>query len=327
MMSIPQACSDDRVARARQGALSAGEWQEFATHLATCADCRITWRLMLDFEQSAAPAPGDERTLGRAAKLALARSRGRRVHAFRVGVAAAVILFVAGVASGAMLLRVRHLAVSTDLTDSARSAGSKAHAKAAVAMEKSAALPTTEPAAIPPAPSDVAQLPVAGAHRSAHPSRKVIERTAGHLASVAPNASPSAVALDPPPSVEDASTLFARAAREREQGRTSIAIATFRSLQRRFPQTPQAVLSLVSLADLSLGTGDAVTALAAFEEYLAVAPSGALFPEALLGKARALSALGRAREADAVWREIARRCPDSPYVGRRIGTRTGGDTP
>ena len=322
MMSIPQACADDRVARARQGALSAGEWQEFATHLATCADCRITWRLMLDFEQSAAPTPGDECILGRAAKLALAGSRGRRVHSFRVGVAAAVTLFVAGVASGALLLRVRHLAVSTVLTDSARSAGTKARARAAVVTEKSAALPTTEPAAIPPAPSGVARLPVAGAPRSAHPSRKAIERAAGHLVS----ASPPPVAIEPP-LVEDASTLFARAVREREQGRTSIAIATFRSLQRRFPQTPQAVLSLVSLADLSLGTGDAATALAAFEEYLAAAPSGALLPEALLGKARALSALGRAREADAVWREIARRYPDSPYAGRRIGTRAGGDTP
>jgi TolA-binding protein len=98
-------------------------------------------------------------------------------------------------------------------------------------------------------------------------------------------------------------------------------------LQRRFSQTPQAVLSLVSLADLLLGTGEPAPALVAFEEYLAAAPSGTLAPEALLGKARALSALGRAAEADGVWREIARRYPDSPYVGRRSGTRTGGNTP
>jgi TolA-binding protein len=330
MRSIPQACSDDRAARARQGALSAAEWQEFASHLATCADCRITWRLMVDFEQSAAPAPGDERLLGCAAKLALAGSRSRRVHVFRVGVAAAVILLVAGVASGAILLRARHVAVSADLTDSARTAGMKARRAAAssaaqpVAPEKSAAFLATEPA--PPAPSGVAQPPMAVVSRSAHPSRKPIERATGHLASVAPDASPRAVALDPSP-VENASILFARAVSEREQGRTSSAIATFRSLQRRFSKTPQAVLSLVSLADLLLGTGDAATALVAFEEYLAAAPSGALVPEALLGKARALSALGRAAEAEAVWREIARRYPDSPYVGRRIGTRSGGDTP
>jgi TolA-binding protein len=144
------------------------------------------------------------------------------------------------------------------------------------------------------------------------------------LASVAPKDSPLAVAALP---VEDAATLFARALSEREQGRTSNAIATFRALQRRFPQTPQAVLSLVSLADLSLGTGDAAGALVAFEEYLASGSSGALVPEALLGKARALSSLGRVAEADVVWREIARRYPDSPYLGRRIGTRTGSDQP
>jgi TolA-binding protein len=98
-------------------------------------------------------------------------------------------------------------------------------------------------------------------------------------------------------------------------------------LQGRFSQTPQALLSWVSLADLLLGTGDAGSALVAFDTYLAAAPSGALVPEALLGKARALRALGRASEADAVWREISRRYPESPYVGRRIGTRTGSDAP
>jgi hypothetical protein len=177
MRSIPQVCPDDRVARARQGVLSAAEWHGFATHLATCADCRITWRLMVDFERSAAPAPGDERILGRAAKLALAGARGRRVHAFRIGVAAAVTLLVAGVASGAILLRTHQLGVSTDRTVPARSAGSKARAMATpsadqpVALEESAALPTTEPGPALPAPSGFAQPPPSPLASPSRPSK------------------------------------------------------------------------------------------------------------------------------------------------------------
>ena len=304
MRAIPPSCSDDRAARARQGVLATAEWQEFAAHLATCADCRITWRLMVDFEQSAAPEPGDERILERAAKLALAGDLGRRVHGFRVGVAAAVTLVVAGAASGAMLLRNRHLATSPELTKPARSAGTRA--------SRAAASPAAQPVE---------------ADEHAHTSPKAIERANRHVAIVARNASPPAIAREPALPVEDAASLFARALSEREQGRTSVAAATFRSLQNRFSQTPQAVLSWVSLADLLLGTGDAGAALIAFDKYLAAAPSGTLVPEALLGKARALSALGRASEADAVWREISRRYPESPYVGRRIGTRPGSDTP
>ena len=328
MRSIPPSCSDGRVARARQGLLSPAEWQEFVAHLATCADCRITWRLMVDFEQSAAPAPGDERILGRAAKLALAGSLGRRAHGFRVGVAAAVTLVVAGAASGAMLLRDRHLATSPELAKPARSAGTRASRAAGslaaqpVESDEHAAFLTSEPTPALPAPVVVAQAP-----RSAHAPPKAMERATRHLAIVARQASPPAIAREPALPVEDAASLFARALSEREQGRTSVAAATFRSLQNRFSQTPQAVLSWVSLADLLLGTGDAGAALVAFDKYLAAAPSGTLVPEALLGKARALSALGRASEADAVWREISRRYPESPYVGRRVGTRPGSDTP
>jgi len=318
MTAISQACSDNRAARARRGALSATEWQEYATHLAACADCRVTWSVTIDFEQSAAPAPGDERMLERAAKLALAGSRGRHVHAVRVAAAAAIILLVAGVASGAIVLRVRHASVPvahSDPPNPARMRARKTPASSAiqsVAAAESGALPAAVPAPAPLTPA-AAEAPAPG---GAGP--KAVKRAAGHLTAVADH-------IAAPQTREDAATLFARAVTDREQGRTFAALATFRSLQGRFPGSPQAVLSLVSLADLALDTGDAGLALAACEQYLAAAPSGTLVPEALVGRARALTSLGRATEADAVWREIARRFPKSPYV--RGSITIGRDTP
>lgn len=318
MTATSQACSDNRATRARQGALSTTEWQEYTTHLAACADCRVTWRVMIDFEQSAAPAPGDERLLERAAKLALAGSRGRRVHAVRVGAAATITLLAAGVASGAILSRVRRADISVAHSDPAHPARVRARRPAAssaiqsVAATEFGALPVPVPAPAPPA------LAAAEAPQPAGAGAKAMRRAAGPPAAVADH-------TDAPQPSEDAPTLFARAVIEREQGRTFAALATFRSLQSRFPRSPQGVLSLVSLADLALDTGDAATALVAFEQYLAAAPSGTLVPEALVGRARALTSLGRATEADAVWREIARRFPSSRYV--RGSTTTGSAPP
>ena len=315
MTATSQACSESRAARARQGALSAAEWQEYTTHLAACADCRVAWRVMLDFEQSAAPAPGDERLLERAAKLALAGTRGRRVPALRVAAAAAVVLLIAGAASGAILLRVGRPDVSVEHSDPPRPARARARRSTASSAIQSVVTPDAEvsPAAVtapvPPAPA-AAEIP-----RPAAAGSKTIKRGAGHLAAAGHTAAAQ--------TAEDAPALFARALAEREQGQTFAALATFRSLQSRFPQSPQAVLSLVSLADLALDIGDAALALAACEQYLAAAPSGTLVPEALVGRARALSSLGRAAEADAVWREIARRFPSSPYVRGSAATRCG----
>ena len=128
--------------------------------------------------------------------------------------------------------------------------------------------------------------------------------------------------------MEDAAAaVFVRAVQERAQGRTRAAIATFRGLQQQFPQTPEALVSQVSLGDLLLDGGDAAAALVAFDAYLVALPSGPLATEALLGKARALSALGRGTEADTIRREIARRFPDSPYLRQGMGKQEKGGAP
>jgi TolA-binding protein len=128
--------------------------------------------------------------------------------------------------------------------------------------------------------------------------------------------------------LEDAAAaVFVRALRERAQGQTRAAIATFRALQQQFPRTPQALVSQVSLGDLLLDGGDAAAALTAFDAYLVALPSGPLATEALLGKARALSALGRATEADTIRRELGGRFPDSAYTRQRTREQQRGGAP
>jgi hypothetical protein len=294
-------------------------------------------QLLIDFEESAAPALGDERVLGRAIASALGEPR-RRFHGHLVGRAAAAVLLVAGVASGAILLGNRDRVQSAPSAEPAPSHRPKALTEVSVSVASPAALPTPPDlptvAAVPTptGPTGVPARPT-GISRSTSSPRRGNVRSTVYPDAVDIAVSPQTTALDSeesaaqaapvietPPSIEDAATLFARAVSQRDLGQTSSAMTTFRSLQRRFPRSRQAVLSWVSLADLSLGAGDVSGALASFDAYLVAAPSGILVPEALLGKARALEVLGKARQADAVWQELARRYPDTPYGERRMGT-------
>jgi len=291
----------------RRGALAASDREALATHLERCAECRITWQLMADFEHSGAPAPGDELVFGRAAKAVLAKRRGRRPRAFRLALAAAVVLLMAGAASGAVLLRGRLLTTSGERDELRRRSGSK---------------PRPAPGqAVPRVPSAAPEAPAAPLHAPPHPG------ALGRAKSVASRDESGVESRVEPGPLEDAAAVFVRAVKERAQGRTRAAIATFRGLQQQFPQTPEALVSQVSLGDLLLDGGDAAAALVAFDAYLGVLPSGPLATEALLGKARALSALGRGTEADTIRREIARRFPDSPYVRQGVGIQQKGGAP
>jgi TolA-binding protein len=292
----------------RRGALSSSDREALATHLQRCAECRITWQLMSDFEHSGAPAPGDELVFGRAARAVLAKRPGRRPRAFRLALAAAVVLLMAGAASGAVLLGGRLLTPSGERDELHRRSGSK--------------LRRAPGQTVPSIPSRAPEAPAAPAERVSGPDAP--PRPLGRGKSVASLGNESRVEPGP---LEDAAAVFVRAVKERAQGRRRASIATFRSLQQQFPQTPEAVVSQVSLGDLLLDGGDAAAALVAFDAYLGVLPSGPLATEALLGKARALSALGRGTEADTIRREIARRFPDSPYVRQGVGKQQKGGAP
>jgi len=297
----------------RRGALSSSDREALATHLQRCAECRITWQLMSDFEHSGAPAPGDELVFGRAAKAVLAKRPGRRPRAFRLALAAAVVLLMAGAASGAVILRGRLLPTPGERAENRHPSGSKPR------LGPGQNVPGV-PSAVPEAPP----TPLPAALEPHAPPRPAL----GAARSVASLGDESGLqSRGEPGPLEDAAALFVWAVKERAQGRTRASIATFRRLQQQFPLTPEALVSQVSVGDLLLDGGDAAAALVAFDGYLGVLPSGPLATEALLGKARALSALGRGTEADTVRREIARRFPDSPYVRQGMGKQQKGGAP
>lgn len=337
MKSIPVSCCDERVALARRGTLSASEWQDFATHLTVCIDCRIAWRLASDFDRSASARPGDERMIARGVKLALApvaRSQGALV---RIAIAASVTLVAAGVASGAMVLHARY----------AGPAGWPAEiGKTAPPRPRGVGVPRAMPAttadqATPVGPSIAEGLeaegsealaakpasPAGEASRVTRAVAKPVVRAPQQVASVDQSSATASPLLSPPSQRDDAAGLFAQAVAERQQGRAEMAIAAFRALQRRYPKSHEATVALVSLGYLLFVAGNRAEALLVFESYLLRAPTGTLVPEALIGKARALEALGRSTEAASTWRAVARQFPDSPYARRAQGAGTGGTLP
>jgi len=284
--SVLHPCCDDWMALDRRGALSTSERDAMARHLESCPDCRITRQLMVDFEHSGAPEPGDELIFGRAAKAVLARRPDRRTRAPRFAVAAALVLLVGGAASGAVLVGARLMAPSIGRDDLRRRPGSKpVVAPRWTVGSHSSTGPSTGAAGAAVGPPDPLPTEVELPRKveEAGPSRPGALPRAKLVASRLVATSPS----------DEAAALFGRAVKEREQGRTLEAIATFRSLQHRFPRSPEARVSWVSLGDLLLDDGDPAAALRAFDAYLVAQPSGPLAPEALLGKARALSALGQ----------------------------------
>ena len=332
MKSTPVCSSDAHVALARRRALSPSEWQDFAAHLATCIDCRASWRLALDFERSGGARPGDERIIARGVRATLAASARPRTSLLRMALAASVVLAVAGAASAAIVLHVRQAAstVPVDVPGQVRPAKPRAShgvsPKPQAAME-SPSSPATEGSAARPVERET-PLPAVDQAPPVTPSTapKAL-RSDRSTASARPL--PASAVLDPfdsadtPPSPqaspyqEDAAVLFEEALAERQQGRAQSAIAAFHRLEREFPHSSEATVSLVSVGDLLLGNGRPAEGLVYFEVYLRRAPAGPLAPEAWVGKARALEALGRVPEAKATWNEIAKRFTDARYLRRQ----------
>jgi len=328
MRSIVPSCCDDRMVLARRGALSSAALLDFATHLATCADCRIAWRVSADFEGSSGAVPGDERLIARAANAALAATPRARIGFTRVAAAAAALLVTASVASATIALRARRSALVSSATESA--SGPR---RARAGMATSARPPSSLADVVVSPPADVSPplLPTTE-EESKQPhtgtvSHKRVERLSARLnrrsalrlpAAPPTPLEPTAPEPAPVPSVQPPSAreMFERAVSARQQGRVQEAIDSFRALQSHFPGTPESLVSLISLGELLMATGAVADAAASFADYEDNAPAGALAPEALAGQARALARLGRARESEAKWRELARRFPGSPEAHR-----------
>ena len=91
------------------------------------------------------------------------------------------------------------------------------------------------------------------------------------------------------------------------------AIERYLALERRFPDSEEALVSLVSAADLLARQGDPDGALRLFDRYLVRRPEGPLAPEAQFGRARSLRQLGRRDDEIAAWRRLLRAFPGSIY--------------
>jgi tetratricopeptide (TPR) repeat protein len=122
----------------------------------------------------------------------------------------------------------------------------------------------------------------------------------------------------PAPSVEDtAQELFARANDTRRHGDPAAAARQYLALERRFPRSPEASLSLVALGRLCLDRlEDPTRALAQFDAYLADRDEGELREEALVGRALSLQRLGRTAEEKAAWRVLLAAFPNSLSASR-----------
>ena len=311
-MTIPKAppCPDDRLALAARGAIDAAEWETLRTHLDTCTDCTVAWIAARAFDGSAGAEPADERLVRGAARAALATvgasSRPRRALRSAAAAAAAVILLATAASAGVFIgRRSQRAEVAVDHgTTAARDEG------------RDRRVPGSRPApAIAPAPAPAAtDAPVAPLPSAPSPP------VASLPSAPSPRSSRAALGVGPPDGAvgpSRARALFARATAARQAGRVSEAIALFQRLDAEWPQTPEAIVSRVSLGDLLAARGDAPGALASFDAYLGAAPTGPLVPEALAARARLLSRLGRTEEARRSWDELGRRFPDSPYLSRQ----------
>jgi hypothetical protein len=183
------------------------------------------------------------------------------------------------------------------------------------------------------APAQEAESPSRAARTDlSHAAKHAIKPAAGaHLGSSvageksdAPEKAPSESAKSfqpetPAAEPQTAAKLFGYANQARRAGDVARASGLYYALQARFPGSPEAELSRVTLSLLLLDTGDARGALAGFDRYLAGASHG-LEAEALVGRARALGRLGRRDQEAVAWREVARRYPRSVY-GRQASER------
>jgi TolA-binding protein len=174
----------------------------------------------------------------------------------------------------------------SQLPQPARASGSATSAPAPRAVPGAVAPPYVPASAAPPAE------PVLAASNDAP----------GAVATPAPRGEPS-----------PAAALFERANALRRAGQAHAAAVSYRELGARYPQSPEALLSLVLLGRLELDRGDARAALARFDAYLASGEQ-ALREQALADRALSLSRLGREGAACAAFAELLRAYPSSAYA-------------
>lgn len=310
-MSVIEIHPEELFDKLADGSLSADERERLQAHLAGCAPCRFELAVRGDFRAELgslemakeAPAPSSPSVPRRKLR------SGARPRTLVFGLAAAALF----IATGALARVVTGESPWGLIAALARNEAPAPSAPAAPAKQRVKSREQPSRAPVPSLEATVlesesaAQAPAAessAASAAVEPSRPSLPS--------AQRAPARASATTPAPS---AAELFASANQARAARETRRAVELYRSLQQRYPRSPEAELSRLTLATLLLHLGDARTALSAFDAYLA---SGArpLEAEAQVGRALSLRALGLRDQEIGAWKVVAQRNPGTPYERR-----------
>jgi len=281
-------CSEDLLGLRRIGQLDAAHARLLDEHLQSCAVCALDESLHESFEKDGRPQVIDQALIARVVDRTLLkrrRPRLRRSWSLAAGMAAALVM-AAGLASAAAWLYERATSPTRPVSETVRAAWP--------AMREPR--PTTRVPEIAPAEPAPAEQP--------------------RTAPVRPRTHRRPMTLDEPPAAPtlDLKAIFAAANEARRAGQLDHAGDLYAELQRRFPDSREAQLSLVSYGRILLDRGRAAEALAQFERHIRAASGGVLAAEALYGQARALTQLHREAEARRCWADLLSRFPDSIYA-------------
>jgi TolA-binding protein len=289
---------DELSARCRRGELSRAEQQRLEVFLKASAEARLWHQAGRELDGEGAVLPGDHAAVERVMQRALsafpaaAVTTVRRRSRFGLLLAAGALFVVSAAAASVEGVRYWHqhtqlVQLDANSPKPLRQAQRKPSLPVAAPAPATARAPATAPLDAP------GPAPVNGA-----------------------SAAPSAVepTRPKPASASGAAELFGAAALARREGNPTKAIALLDSLQERFPASPEARLSNMTLGALHLQRGAPVAALEHFRRYLRASPQGELASEAVWGEFQALSALGQRTDAERRLQLLIARYPGSAYA-------------
>jgi TolA-binding protein len=292
-------CPDDLGLRAQRHEVSDLERRALDAHLAQCGPCQAASAVAALFDAIPETEPGDSALIARVIGKTTRTYRLRRSNGLRAAAIVALVVLACGTAVGAWVVyRGAERRMGDKSLPESKASRATAHAEG---LFKRTAEPETPAALEAPAPFARGEL-----------KRPVGTEPRRRQALPVPMTVPS-IESEPAREENTPASLFAQANALRRAGEIHHAIDLYQALRQRFPDSQQAHLSAISQGDLLLGEGESAKAVAAYSAYLQTTPDGSLTEEAIFGKARGLSLLGRSGEEKQAWEELARRFPRSAY--------------